>query len=145
MLERIPPDRLDWRPHVKSFTAGDLAAHIVDSVDWVAHIFGKDEFDFDPRTFTPTPGHSLDTLLAKYDQSVAEGRAILEKLDEGAMASHWRLKVLGKVQVDRPRSELIRDFILSHLTHHRGQLSVYLRLLDVPVPGVYGPSADEQG
>ena len=145
MLERIPPDRLEWRPHVKSFSAGDLAAHIVDSVDWLEHIFTRDEFDFDQRTYKSSPGDSLSALLAKLDGQVAAGTSILAGLDEAALASHWRLKVFGKVRVDRPKAVAFRDFTLSHMIHHRGQLSVYLRLLDVPVPGVYGPTADELG
>ncbi len=144
MLERIPPDRLDWRPHVKSFSAGDLAAHIVDSLDWLEHILTRDEFDFDPKTFTSSPGTSLNAILAKFDKQVAEGTEILARLDDAALASHWRFKVLGKIRVDRPKATAFRDFTLSHMIHHRGQLSVYLRLLDVPVPGAYGPTADEQ-
>ena len=145
MLECIPGERYDWRPHAKSFTIGHLAAHIVDSVDWVEHILARDEFEFDPRTYKTSEGAPLDALLAKFDDRVAAGKKILAGLDEAAIASHWRLKVLGTVRVDRPKAAAIRDFTLSHVIHHRGQLSVYLRLLDVPVPGVYGPSADEQG
>jgi uncharacterized damage-inducible protein DinB len=144
MLERIPTDRYEWRPHPKSFTIGDLAAHIVDSVDWVEHIFAHDEFDFDPRTYPTSQGASLDKLLAKFDARVVAGHATITALDDDALHALWRLKVLGTVHVERTKVDAIRDFTFSHIIHHRGQLSVYLRLLDVPVPGVYGPSADDQ-
>ena len=144
MLECIPTDRYTWRPHPKSFTIGDLAAHIVDSVDWVDHIFAHEEFDFDPRTYPTSQGASLDKLLARFDAQVVAGHATIKALNEGALHSLWRLKVLGKVHVERTKIDAIRDFTFSHIIHHRGQLSVYLRLLDVPVPGVYGPSADDQ-
>lgn len=144
LLERLPSHRLEWRPHPKSYTAGGLASHIVECVDWVEPIFTRDELDIDPSTIKPYQGASLDALLTRFDDTVTTGKRILAGVDDSALRAHWRLKLLGKVRVDRPRADAFRDFTLSHLIHHRGQLSVYLRLLDVPVPGAYGPTADER-
>ena len=145
LLERIPADRFEWRPHPKSFTAGGLGSHIVDCMDWLDAIFTRDELDVDPSTFRAYRAASLDALLTTFDEKVAGGKGILAGLDESAMRAPWRLKLLGKVRVERPKAEAFRDFTLSHMIHHRGQLSVYLRLLEVPVPGAYGPTADERG
>ena len=143
LLERIPADKFDWRPHAKSFTAGALAGHIVDSVEWVPAIFTNDEFEFDPATFRMCDATTPAALLAAFDEKVTRGAGALSAVDESALRSLWRMKVRGKVRVERSRASAFRDFTLSHMIHHRGQLSVYLRLLDVPVPGVYGPTADE--
>jgi uncharacterized damage-inducible protein DinB len=145
LIARIPPDRLGWRPHSKSFTAGALGSHLVDCIGWLDPIFTLDELDMDPSTYRSYQAESLDALLTTFDDTVARGEGILARLDEAALTAPWRLKVFGKVRVDRPRVDAFRDFTLSHMIHHRGQLSVYLRLLDVPVPGAYGPTADEAG
>jgi uncharacterized damage-inducible protein DinB len=144
LLERIPADQLEWRPHQKSFTAGGLASHIVECMGWLESIFEHDEIDFDPSTFKPYHAASLPALLAAFDEKAADGNRILAGLDEAALRTPWRLKVRGKVRVERPKAEAFRDFTVSHIIHHRGQLSVYLRLLEVPVPGAYGPTADER-
>jgi uncharacterized damage-inducible protein DinB len=142
-LERVPEEHLDWRPHRKSFTVGELAAHIVECVRWTDAIFGGDEFNVDPATFTSYRASSAADLLQTFDADVARGTRVLAAMDEVSIASPWRMKIKGAVRFERPKSVVFRDFTLSHLIHHRGQLSVYLRLLEVPVPGVYGPSADE--
>jgi uncharacterized damage-inducible protein DinB len=140
-LERLPGDKLAWRPHLKSFTAGDLASHIVECVRWAEAIFGHDEFD--ATTFTPCRASSADELLGTFDIDVARGTRLLGGLNDVGLVSPWRMTLKGKVRFERPKATVFRDFTLSHLIHHRGQLSVYLRLLDVPVPGAYGPTADE--
>jgi len=145
LLERIPAGQFGWRPHPKSFTAGGLASHIVDCVDWIDRIFTRDEVDIDPSTFRPYRAASLHELLTAFDDKVAGSNATLAGLDASALTAPWRLKLLGKVRVERSKAEAFRGFTVSHLIHHRGQLSVYLRLLDVPVPGAYGPTADEGG
>jgi uncharacterized damage-inducible protein DinB len=142
-LERVPPDRLEWRPHHKSFTVGELASHLVECVRWTDAIFSGDEFNVDPATFSPYQATSVPELLGTFDTDVARGVAVLAANGDDAMARTWRMKIKGKVRVERAKSDVFRDFTLSHLIHHRGQLSVYLRLLDVPVPGAYGPTADE--
>jgi uncharacterized damage-inducible protein DinB len=145
LLERIPAGQFGWRPHPKSFTAGALGSHIVDCVNWLDLIFTRDEVDVDPSTFRPYQAASLDALLTTFDEKVTSSKGILAGLDESALTAPWRLKLLGKVRVERPKAEAFRGFTVSHMIHHRGQLSVYLRLLDVPVPGSYGPTADEGG
>ena len=140
-LERLPDDRLGWRPHQKSFTAGDLASHIVECVRWTDAIFTSDEFD--AAAYRSYRASSSAELIETFDADVARGTAVLAVVEDAAMMSPWRLTVKGKVRFERPRDVVFRDFTLSHLIHHRGQLSVYLRLLDVPVPGAYGPTADE--
>ena len=143
LLERIPAERLEWRPHPKSFTAGGLGAHLVDCVRWLDAIFRGDELDVDPSTYRPYAATSLDGLLEAFDEAVEAGRRALSSADASTLAAPWRLTVRGRVRLERPRGDVVRDFTLSHGIHHRGQLSVYLRLLDVPVPAVYGPTADE--
>jgi uncharacterized damage-inducible protein DinB len=142
-LARIPDDRFGWRPHPKSFTAGELGSHIVDCVRWASAIFGADEFDFDPAVHAPYRAATVADLLAAFDREVSAGEQALRSADGSAPAAPWRLKIRGRVRLERPRAEALRDFTLSHQIHHRGQLTVYLRLLDVPVPGSYGPTADE--
>jgi uncharacterized damage-inducible protein DinB len=142
-LERLPDDKLDWRPHEKSFTARGLASHIVGCVGWASLIFGSDELDVDPATFKTYLAPSAADLLKTFDDKVADGKRILEGVTDADLRQAWRLKIRAKVRFEKPRADVFRDFTLSHLIHHRGQLSVYLRLLDVPVPGSYGPTADE--
>jgi uncharacterized damage-inducible protein DinB len=145
LLERLPDERLGWKPHPKSFTAGALACHLIDCVRWVDAIFGGNELDFDPRQYRPTQATSVAELLANFDDRAACAQLALAGAADGALAQPWRFKILGRPRFEKPRAIVLRDFTLSHLIHHRGQLSVYLRLLEVPVPGAYGPSADEQG
>ncbi len=144
-FERLPGDKLDWRPHEKSYTAGGLASHIVECVRWGDSIFGMDELDMDPAAYQPYQAASVADLLQAFDDAVAACRQALAGVDDAAVTRPWRLKIRGRVRFEKPKAAVFRDFTLSHLIHHRGQLSVYLRLLDVPVPGSYGPSADELG
>jgi uncharacterized damage-inducible protein DinB len=147
-LARIPEDRLDWRPHQKSYTARELASHLVDCVQWASAIFGADEYDVDPSTYRPYRAATVAALLEDFDRAVEAGGNALQTALSGAARSTadqpWRLKVAGRVRFERTRADALRDFTLSHQIHHRGQLSVYLRLLEVPVPGSYGPTADER-
>ncbi len=143
-LERLPDDKLDWRPHEKSFTARGLASHIVECVGWAESIFAKDEVDFNPATYKPYQAASVADLLKTFDEKVARGKRVLAGASEASLAQPWRLKIMGRVRFEKSRADVFRDFTLSHVIHHRGQLSVYLRLLGAAVPGSYGPSADEQ-
>ncbi len=143
LLERLPGDKLDWRPHRKSFTARELASHIVDCAGWAESIFNAEELDFDPASYKPYLAASVADLLATFDGKVSACKQVLGRAAEAELAQPWRLKIMGRVRFEKPKAAVFRDFTLNHLIHHRGQLSVYLRLLDVPVPGSYGPSADE--
>ncbi len=144
-LERLPEDKMDWRPHEKSYTAGALASHIVESLRFGDAIFNRDELDFDPATYQPYQAQSVAELLKAFDEEAANCQRVLANVAEATLPQTWRLKVGGRTLVEKNKADVFRDFILSHLIHHRGQFTVYLRLLDVPVPGSYGPTADEQG
>ncbi len=142
-LERLPDDKLTWRPHQKSFAAGMLASHIVDCIRWTDSIFSQDELDIDPTTYSPYRATSSAELLAMFDADVAAAKRAMERASDADLVLPWRLKIMGRQRFERSKEEIFRDFTLSHLIHHRGQFSVYLRLLDIPVPGSYGPTADE--
>ncbi len=143
-LERLPDDKLKWRPHQKSFSAAGLASHIVDCIGWAESIFKQEGIDFDPATYKPYLATSKDELLKTFDEKVKSCQQAMADADDASLEQPWRLKMKGKVWFEKPRESVFRDFVLSHIIHHRGQYSVYLRLLEVPVPGSYGPSADEQ-
>lgn len=142
-LERLPDDKLDWRPHEKSFTAGGLAGHITEMYGWTVAIFNEDGIDFDPKTYKPYQPTSVADLLKTFDDNVAKSKQAMAGATEDTLDQPWSFKMSGRVMFERPRAAVFRDIALSHVIHHRGQLSVYLRLLDIPVPGSYGPSADE--
>jgi len=143
-LERLSDDKLDWRPHSKSFTVRGLASHIVECLSWTDAIFNSDEFNFDPATYKPYQAVAVADMLKAFDKHVAAGKQALAGADDAALMKPWSLKIMGRSQFEKPKAAVLRDFVLSHVIHHRGQLSVYERLLDIPVPGSYGPSADEQ-
>jgi uncharacterized damage-inducible protein DinB len=142
-LERVPQDQLEWRPHEKSFTAGGLASHITEMVGWTDAILNNDEIDFDPATYKPYIATSLADLLKTFDDNVAKAKQAMAGATDDTLTQRFSFKIMGKVMFERSKAEVLRDVALSHIIHHRGQFSVYLRLLDVPVPATYGPSADE--
>jgi len=142
VLERVPNEKLTWRPHPKSMTIGHLALHIAQAPGLIAGWArdGVTEFTGQPG---PDPATAAEVVSA-HDTSVAQVKEILTKLgDEGLTKGMWKAKADGKTIMTRPKAALVRGLVLNHWDHHRGQLSVYLRLLDVPVPSIYGPSADE--
>jgi uncharacterized damage-inducible protein DinB len=146
-LERVPFDKADWAPHEKSMTMGRLAGHIAEMGAWGASILTSDEFDMAPADGEPykSPVHeSTDDVLATFDQGVAAIEAALPGVTDEAWAGHWSLKSGGEELLSGPRGEFFGMMAINHVIHHRGQLTVYLRLCDVPVPGMYGPSADEK-
>ncbi len=142
-LERIPADRFDWRPHPRSSTVGALASHLVGCLGFVEPIVTQDETDFDPAAHRPFQAADPVALLAGFDQMAARASLVLRGLAEPDLDAPWRFKIRGVLRFERSRRDALRDMTLSHLIHHRGQLSVYLRLMDVPVPPTYGPTADE--
>ena len=143
-LERLPNDKLDWRPHEKSFTASGLASHIVELISLGESVLKTDELDFDPATYKPYRTTSVVDLLKTFDDNVASCKQALAAAHDESMAQPWRFKIMDRVRFEKPKAVAFRDFSLNHMIHHRGQFSVYLRLLDVPVPGSYGPTADEK-
>jgi uncharacterized damage-inducible protein DinB len=142
-LERIPADRLDFRPHPKSWTLRELAAHLANLPNWASIALATTEMDL-AQPFEPRPTGTKDEILAAFDGSVADARAALAGASESDLGVPWSLAKGGHVVFTTPRSAVLRSFVLSHAVHHRGQLTVYLRLVDAPVPGLYGPSADER-
>lgn len=142
-LERLPTDQFEWRPHARSFTAGALGSHMVDCIRWIEPIFGADELAMDPTDYKPFQAKSVAELLDTFDDDVAKAKQVMASAADTSTMQPWRLKVQGQVWFEKPREAVFRDMSLSHLVHHRGQFSVYLRLLEVPVPGTYGPTADE--
>ena len=142
VLERVPDQSLGWKPHAKSFSLGELATHVASLPTWGAETLNKSELDV--GTSRP-PGAlaSRAEMLAAFDTSTAAARAALAGRSDAELMSMWTLKRNGTTLFSMPKAVVLRSFVLSHLIHHRGQLSVYLRLLDVPVPSIYGPSADE--
>ncbi len=147
-LERVPDDKFDWKPHEKSMTLGGLATHLSNIPGWTAMTFAGDELDIAPPgqpEYREDPKQSREEVLAAFDQNVASARAALEAATDENWQGKWTLLNRGNPIFTLPRAAVIRGFVLSHSIHHRAQLGVYLRLLDVPVPSIYGPSADEGG
>ena len=142
VLERVPEDRFAWKPHVKSFSLGELATHVANLPTWGTETLNRSEIDVGGSP-TLAAMSSTAEVLAAFDANVAAARAALVAKTDAELAAPWSLKRSGKTVFSMPKSTVLRAFVLSHLIHHRGQLTVYLRLLDVPVPSIYGPSADE--
>jgi uncharacterized damage-inducible protein DinB len=143
LLERVPEDKAGWKPHDKSRSLGELATHVAALPIWGERVIKHDEFDLAGNT--PRPGRFTTTtaLLDLFDQSVTAARAALTGAPDSLMAQPWTLKAGPKTVFSLPRATAIRSMMMNHHIHHRGQLTVYLRLLDVAIPGMYGPSADE--
>jgi uncharacterized damage-inducible protein DinB len=141
-LERLPEDKLTWKPHSKSMSAGQLAFHIAQVPGGIVH-FVKNNPAQAPESFSFPEPSTCAEILSKFDESVAAVREALPTYDDAAMAETWRLIAGGKEVLAQPRSAFLRDLMLSHWYQHRGQFSVYLRLLDIAVPASWGPSADE--
>jgi uncharacterized damage-inducible protein DinB len=142
VLERVPSDRGSWRPHEKSKTLGELARHVADIPGLAATILTTEELDALGRP-PRAPLSTTAELIELFERGVSALRAALSRADDERMRGEWALRAGDRVFVRRPRRALLRTMFLSHMIHHRAQLGVYLRLLNVPVPGVYGPSADE--
>jgi len=143
VLSRLPADRFDWQPHPKSFTAGQLAQHIASIPAAIVRMAQLDGVDMAARSFEYAPAEGADALLATLDTSVAAAREYIAGLDETTAHARWRMTFGDREVVSFPRLAMMRTMCLNHWYHHRGELVVYLRLLGVPVPVVYGRSADE--
>ena len=141
VLERVPESKLTWKPHAKSMSLGQLALHIATAQGNIAEMANIDNFEM--GSITQSEPKSKKEVMDAFSERTAKAKAILGKMDDARLMSPWTLTKSGKVLMSAPRIGVIRGLIMNHLYHHRGQLSVYLRLLDVPVPSIYGPSADE--
>jgi uncharacterized damage-inducible protein DinB len=146
VLERVPEDKLDWRPHPKSNTIGWNANHLVELPGWALAILTQPQFEVAPVGGPRYQSPKLRTrreLLDLFDRNVASARQAIAAVKDEEMSAMWSLLSGGKPMFTMPRSAVMRSFVLNHLIHHRAILCVYLRLNDVPVPGMYGPSGDE--
>ncbi|MBZ5679598.1 MAG: damage-inducible protein DinB [Acidobacteriia bacterium] len=145
-LERVPEGHNDWKPHEKSMPLGYLAALVARMPAWAAMMVQQDELDMAPKGSSKYKPHELNTnreLLQTFDESVIEAREALQSTTDEHLMTPWRFLVAGKVVSEQPRHIMLRDAVFNHLAHHRGQLTVYLRLNSALVPAIYGPSADE--
>lgn len=145
-LERVPDDRFDWKPHEKSATMGSLATHLANIPTWAVHALKKDFIDIAPVDAPPPrvePATSHQELLDRFDRAVEDARAAINEASNEELMQPWSLLSGGKAVMTLPRAGVLRGFVMNHLIHHRAQLGVYLRLNDIPVPSIYGPSADE--
>jgi len=145
-LERVPDDRFDWKPHEKSTTMGGLATHLSNLLSWAVHTIEKDSIDIAPGgvPVRAEPVRSAAEAVEIFDRNAAAARAAIAGADDGRMAGSWTLFANGQQIFSQPRAGVLRGMVMNHLIHHRAQLGVYLRLLDVALPRTYGPSADEQ-
>lgn len=142
MLARTPNECLDYRPHEKSWTLRQLAAHVTNIPTWTGPTFQMDELDM-AQPFEPFVPENADEILAAFDKATAEARLALENVSADTFLEPWTLKSGDRVHFTMPKGVVFRNFVMNHLIHHRAQLGLYLRMCDVAIPGMYGPSADE--
>lgn len=143
VLERVPDEHLAWKPHPKSFSIGALASHIANLASWISVVMTQDELDLAGQGRQPEPTSS-EQIVRAFDENVAKVREVMAAADDSVFGKTWTLRMGDHVILQMPRLAVVRSMTVNHIVHHRGQLTVYLRLLDVPVPGMYGPTADEQ-
>ncbi len=143
IMALIPEDKPDWAPHPKSFTIGKLAVHTADMHRWVGVTVRQTELDFAADGPRPTFTTNAD-LLTMFDEAVADALVALDGVSDEDLQVPWTLRMGDHVILTLPRAQCLRSFVFNHIVHHRAQLTVYLRLLDIPIPGLYGPSADER-
>jgi len=146
VLERVPDAHAAWKPHAKSWSLGELALHLANLPNWTAITLQQIEFDLDPPGAPARPKRAWESraaLLKAHDDNVAAARAVLAATSDEEMMKPWTLKKRGISVLTMPRVAVLRGFVFNHIIHHRGQLTVYLRIKDVPLPNLYGPTADE--
>ena len=144
LLERVPVDKNSWKPHEKSMALGNLSGHIAELPGWITVTMTTDEMDFAKREYKPFIAQSAGELVTHFDKMVEDAIAALKAASPEEYGKTWTLRNGDHIMFTMPKAAVLRSFALSHMYHHRGQLSVYLRLLDIPIPGMYGPSADER-
>jgi uncharacterized damage-inducible protein DinB len=145
LIERAPESRLSWTPHLKSRTLGDLCLHLAQLPRWAIIVMQEAAFDLNPVDAPPHPPPRFESQAATlriFDDHVTQGRQALAGAAEAEFLARWTLREAGRTVFTMPRVSVVRSFVLNHMIHHRGQLSVYLRLCDVPLPPIYGPTAD---
>ena len=143
LLERVPFDKFDWKPHERSMLLGKLAVHIAEIPRWSSRILGATEFDFTKANYTPAEVHSTEELVQLSEANIQNAMSDFDVAKDEDLVTPWTFRRGEHIIFTLPRAAAIRTLAMNHLLHHRGQLSVYLRLLNIPIPGMYGPSADE--
>lgn len=143
MLQVVPNDKYDWQPHKKSMTIRSLATHIAELPTWVTMVLNTSELDFATSDYKPEVINNTDELLKYFEKSLEDGKTSLSKGNEAQLSDIWTMRNGDKIYDASPKSDVIR-MTFCQIVHHRAQLGVYLRLLDIPIPGSYGPSADTQ-
>ena len=143
VLERLPADKFSWKPHEKSMELGKLASHVAEMFGWTQSTMGSSELDFATMDYKPFEPKTSEELIKFFEKTSSEALSTLEGKPDEAFMETWALKNGEQTYFTLPKVAVMRSFVMNHIIHHRGQLSVYMRLLDVPVPGIYGPSADE--
>ena len=143
ILERIPPEKFDYKPHEKSMSMVRLATHVAEMTGWVIETVNKTELDFATIDYKPFAPQTTEELVGYLDKIVTDAVEALKNTSDEAMLENWTLRNGETVYFTMPRVQVLRGMVFNHIVHHRGQLSVYMRLNDIPVPALYGPSADE--
>lgn len=143
VLERVPADKFDWQPHEKSMKMGRLAVHVAEMFGWTKETCTSDVLDFSTMDMTPYEPKTNEELLAFFDDHIVKAKEILAGTSDETFFTDWTMRNGEQVYMTMPKVAVMRSFVMNHIIHHRGQLSVYLRLNDIPVPSIYGPSADE--
>jgi uncharacterized damage-inducible protein DinB len=143
LLERLPEGKLSWAPHPKSYTLARLGKHLATLPAWIAGTLLADGFDLGAAPPLGEPPTTTAEIVGAFDENVGKAKAAMAQLDDARATAAWTLSLNGRPLLQMPRIAFVRTLLLNHSVHHRGQLSVYLRLLDVPVPPMYGPTADE--
>ena len=143
VLERVPEDKFDWKPHEKSMTFSRLASHIAEMISWTGPTLQFPELDFSKMDYKPFEPSSNAELLEYFDKNLAEAIDVLRNTSDEQFMENWTMRNGETVYFTMPKVAVMRSFVMNHIFHHRGQLSVYLRLNDIAVPSIYGPSADE--
>ena len=143
LLQAVPFEKADWKPHEKSMTLKRLATHVAEIPNWLTVTLATDELDFSHGYTAHNPA-SKEELLAIFEKCAAESTEQLKIATDENFRKDWTLRNAETIYFTMPKTAVARSFVMNHLYHHRGQLTVYLRLLEVPVPGLYGPSADEK-
>jgi uncharacterized damage-inducible protein DinB len=142
-LERVPDEKFDWKPHEKSMTMGKLAGHLAELPNFATVIINTENLNFDKGDYKPAVVNNRAEILALFDKYAAEAHEAIAGATDDHLRKPWSLIYQEKKLFDAPRAVALRSMMMNHLVHHRGQLTVYLRLNNIPVPAIYGPSADE--
>ncbi|MCC6865791.1 MAG: DinB family protein [Ignavibacteria bacterium] len=143
LLERVPMDKPDWAPHAKSMKLGNLANHVAELPGWTMVTLDHDELDFAKWEYKPVIPKTTEELVKNFDEQVSKAVECLNRTTDDIFMQNWTMRMGDKIFFTLPKAAVLRTFTFNHSYHHRAQLGVYLRLLDIPLPGIYGPTADE--